>query len=240
MIDAGINPNFGVQAGTPVSVATLPDWTYVDPACPELRSFDWDHEGFGNSRTSGSAMDIGFDEFQMFIMAGSYANDSNSHNVSGFLNPTPEAGRPGRIMLFPALSIGANQVSVNGVYGAVTQPSATGALLPAWTTPPRTTAVSNPLLPPGFRIRYISFSNNTTSTNPPMVTTMPWLSPVQGPPNVTYTVPWNTPQGQVFFSTMLVPDQEMSTGYFGAQAVIHGGDPIGSPLLWSNLQYEYR
>ncbi len=215
-----------------------PGWTYQESPCKELRSFDWDHEGFGNPRVSGGSIDIGFDEFELFIMAGNYANDSNSHNVSGFMNPTLEPGRPTRFMLFPVLQISAPEVTINGVFAVQAPPPV--APPPAWTQPPRTTSVVNPLLPVGFQTRWISFTNASTSTVPPMGTAMPWATGSVGPALVSGTIPWNLPQFWSF-SQFFVSDAEVSTGYFGAQAVIHAaGQAMINPALWSNLQYEYR
>ena len=242
LIDLGVRPEVALQSSPlPTMHTSLPSgWTYSEPACSELQSFDWDHEGFGNPRISGPAPDIGFDEFQMFIMAGNYANDSNSHNLSGFMNPTVEAGRANRVMLFPLGVGGANLVRINGVYAVQAPFPPAPAPPPAWQQPPRTNRVINPLLPLGFQTRYISFSNSSTSSSPPMGVAMPWDSAAGGPTVVNYFVPWNTPQGSIGFRKFIVPDGEISTGYFGAQAVIHAGDPIGSPTLWSNLQFEYR
>lgn len=52
----------------------------------EHGSFDWDGEGHGNFRTVGirtptAETDIGFDEVDTLIVAGSYGNESKSHNL---------------------------------------------------------------------------------------------------------------------------------------------------------------
>ena len=133
LIDAGVTPS-----GSPPSFSTSSGGGFVhfEPLCPELQSFQWDHEGFGNPRISGGAVDIGFDEFQMFIMSGSYANDSNSHNVSGFLNPTPTPGQAVRTMVVPRFTGNSNQLIVNGTNGPVPLPPPNPS---AWIQPPRTT-----------------------------------------------------------------------------------------------------
>ena len=176
-------------------------------------------------------------EFQLFIMSGSYANDSNSHNLSGFMNPTMENGRPLRHMIFTRLQAGATEISVNGVFAVQAPPPA--APPPAWIQPPRTTRVVTAGLPAGYDIRWISFNNTSTSTVPPMGTAMPWTTGTTGLVNVSYPVPWNNAQ-VLLFARYSVTDPETSTGYFGAQAVFHAGPLPQGAKLYSNLQYEYR
>ena len=241
LVDMGVKPEPLFQpSGAPSLQTNLPGWVYQEPACEELRSFDWDHEGYGNPRVVGSSVDIGFDEFQMFIMSGSYANDSNSHNVSGFLNPTPEPGRPQRTMIIAPLTGGATQVLVHGANANVIAPPPSPA---AWTIPPLTTRVINSNLPVGFQTRWISFRDDPATGTP-----TPWNSTNAAlfwTSQVTYPLPWTTQV--VVFARLIVPgDNEPSgsptnpTAYFGTQAVIHAGQPDTHPYQWSNLQYEYR
>ena len=234
LIDAGVAPSGSPPSFTNAFGAGI---NYFEPLCPELQSFQWDHEGFGNPRVSGPTVDIGFDEFQMFIMSGSYANDSNSHNVSGFLNPTPTAGLPIRTMVVPRFTGNSNELVVHGTNGSVPVPPPTPF---AWIQPPRTTAVAGPGLPPGFSTRWISFADNPATGTP-----TPWNS--AGAPGwipfVTHVIPWTGQSLQ--FARLTVSDVEPSgppsnpTAYFGAQAVFRqSGQTYDN--LWSNLQYEYR
>jgi hypothetical protein len=72
----------------------------------QIGSFLWDGEGYGNPRivdssvVPGNSVDIGFDETDIFCVAGSYGNDSRSHNQSCQPGVIPN-GDATRHMIFP-------------------------------------------------------------------------------------------------------------------------------------------
>jgi hypothetical protein len=96
--DWRILPNSPVEnAGVPTSVAVQMEngRIYNENNCPTLQISDWDGENYGNAREVGSAPDLGFDEVGLFILTGTYRNDTRSHNEpSSLLNPQP--GHPAR------------------------------------------------------------------------------------------------------------------------------------------------
>lgn len=94
LIDKGLGPNGGGRI-----TATNGTFYEEDPMFPELHSYDWDHEGYGNPRIGGAAVDIGFDEAGPLIVAGSYGNSSNSHNNPW--DPMIAQGQPRRYMILP-------------------------------------------------------------------------------------------------------------------------------------------
>lgn len=79
---------------------------YRDHPHEKLSLRRWDGEGWGNVRVHGAQPDIGFDEFQLGIMAGSYANGSNSHNHTTHLNPSATASQSQRRILLPTTAAG--------------------------------------------------------------------------------------------------------------------------------------
>jgi len=99
-------------------------------------------------------------------------------------------------------------------------------------------SIVNSALPFGFQTRYISFSNASAAF---AINPMPWWSGTFPLNLIGHGIPWNTSQPLLPFSRMVVSDVETTTGYFGAQVVIHtsAGQTLG-PQLYSNLQYEYR
>lgn len=46
-----------------------------------LSSFDFDGDGVGNARVAGADVDLGYDEFELCTLAGSYGNDTKSHHL---------------------------------------------------------------------------------------------------------------------------------------------------------------
>jgi hypothetical protein len=77
---------------------------FVDHLHEKLSLARWDGEGWGNVRVHGAngvEADIGFDEVHLGVMAGSYANGSNSHNHTTHLNPSATASQSERRILLP-------------------------------------------------------------------------------------------------------------------------------------------
>ncbi|MCC7014454.1 MAG: hypothetical protein IT454_17975, partial [Planctomycetes bacterium] len=58
-------------------------WMFQLAANTDVDMLQWDGEHWGNPRVVDGAPDIGFDERHLLICAGSWSNDSNSHNAAG-------------------------------------------------------------------------------------------------------------------------------------------------------------
>ena len=127
VVDRGVGPD-----GNGRITAMNGTFYEEDPMFPQLSSYDWDHEGYGNPRVGGAAVDIGFDEAGPLIAAGSYGNSSNSHNAAW--DPSIPEGQPRRYMILPEGGF-ALWIATWGAF----QPGL------GWSTPPGTIA---PLLIP--------------------------------------------------------------------------------------------
>ncbi len=100
---AGVR-DWRVMPGSPVidlgyyapTIALANGASFADSGCAELQTFDWDGEGYGNPRLVNGSPDLGFDEFHMLVMSGTYTPDSICHNrndmtatpVNGHLHPS--------------------------------------------------------------------------------------------------------------------------------------------------------
>ena len=97
--------------------------------CEELRSFTWDHEGWGNPRVVGGRPDVGFDERHGLISAGSWGNDSISHNMApAGIQPNASPGRARRYFIMPA-----SVTNYTSLFGVVVAPAVPAD---AWSFPP--------------------------------------------------------------------------------------------------------
>jgi hypothetical protein len=115
--------------------------------------------------------DIGFDEAHLFIMAGSWGNDTNSHNNPSPLNANSSTaqGTSTRFLLFtppPTIPVGSTVV-VKGAHFELQPPILN---VPAWTQPPGT--LTGSILEPGsappyYRTRYIRKNNQGPATHNP-------------------------------------------------------------------------
>lgn len=217
-----------------------------DGDCAPLRTFDNDGEGYGNPRPLRDPIDIGFDEYQMMIVAGSWTNDSIVHNdntyPSAVLQPSAvSSGVSQRHLIFHERYAGYPLA----VHGTLNPTSAGG---PGWVRPIGT--LTNPVIDPsaGFehRRRYISY---TTDPVPPPATnpTMPWMTaslPVIVVNNYI-GVPgpwWNLVPLSVCLAVQADPECQSSLcghGYFNLQAVVDGY-PTAISRHHGNLQNDYR
>ncbi len=77
------------------------NFIHSESPCAFLAFADWDGEHYGNPRIVDGRPDLGFDEIQLGVMCGNFANHSHSHNVRGFLNPIVENEQLQRFMLLP-------------------------------------------------------------------------------------------------------------------------------------------
>jgi hypothetical protein len=218
--------------------------SFSEPSDSELRSFDWDGEGYGNSRVAGPAIDIGADEVHLMVMTWAYAPDSRSFSSTGFLNPSAVSAGDRRVMILPSpIGLNAQSLTVHGAYSIPTLP----VPLPGWVQPPATLTPATFVPLAGvlreYRMQYISFLNNQ---NPPPPT--PWTILPNSTPyplqKFTQFQNWvNISLNKFDFYVTSADDPEGATGivgpntYFNTQAVITWD---AAPDWWSNLQFEYR
>lgn len=205
----------------------------------ELDLFKWDGERWGNPRVVDGAPDVGFDERHLVIQAGNWANDTNSHNVPGFMTPFG-AGQSTRYFILPTQT---PTVIVNTTNRWL-QLFATDVGPPepstgdGWIFPPGALATPPSLatLPASYRTKYVSFA--TAASAPISLNGQPstWPSPID--PNMTLTFllrSWDDNE--------CVPLCKHS--YFNLQGVIYNnhdpsGQGTGTELLRANMQGEYR
>ncbi len=215
--DEGSGPVF--SSGTVRLVATN-GTTYTEPFCNQLSSFYNDGESYGNPRSIGE-VDIGFDECHMMVMAGTWANLSNSHNLPDLsIDPNLGTGAARRMILF-SRQLAGGQVTINGT--KVAYSPAPWGHQPGTKFPPSTDGS----LPAFYQKKYISFSNNPTS-NP----AMPWTGVIG---STTLVNPVSSISYVV--GVRVVVDNETGPGtFFNTQAVAVSGPDT----YRGNLQSEYR
>lgn len=202
----------------------------------ELDLLTWDGEHWGNPGVVGAAPDIGFDERHLLICAGSWSNDSNSHNQPGFLHPGLAAGSPKRVFILPE-SAGGIQLNAGSpsltIYLTELVPTGTSAG-DGWIAPPLALASPPSLasLPVDFRTKYIAFGS----------TPAPWTKPL----GLSARASWDHGPKPFYSFPFVVAefvDDECSGGptckhaYFNMQGVVEVG---GVVALRSNMQGEYR
>lgn len=194
----------------------------------ESSSFDWDGEVYGNPR-SVEATDIGADEIHLMIMAGCWANESNSfYNYPGALNPSITANAPNqRLIILPSWAGGpGSSLVVNGTLVPPNFPAG----VPAWFSQPGTLYpfLENLGMPVNYNRRYL-----TSFTNPGATPT-PWIgnaavftrgNPVIGSQSHT-------------FAALRVADTDFpgAADYLNTQPVVN----VNGVTYWGNLQSEYR
>jgi hypothetical protein len=230
-MDVGISPH----GDSWIQLIAFNGGAYQEPACDELKSFDLDGENYGNPRVVGGIVDVGCDEVHGLIMAGSWANDSNSHNTPTGLNPSAVQALSKRYMILPSLYSGGNvTLTINATHRKFTT---LPVVVPAWTQPPQTLSspVVNPAHPVDFRKRYITFAD------PPAGSGVPW---VFSSPGVLTHSPLNGVTGQLAlgFTRAEQNDQEAVglLSYFNAQCEVIGDTSGPNVRRWTNLQFEYR
>jgi hypothetical protein len=240
LIDAGFGPTPGLwYIWRPGEPPTIPI-SVTDSACNLIQGFLWDGEEYGNPRTVGASIDIGFDEAHLYAVAGSWADDSNSHNDPTPLNAGAGQGQSTRHVIFPRLTNGVALAgaTVQGFGVARQAPPAVPGGVPAWTQPPGTLAgpfvKTDPALPIYYRTRYISHTN-AGGNNPAAgwtfalsVTPKSWPNPIS-PPN-----------GQMlqFYEQLLVDVEPASPFfYYDMEFEVTRTD---TTVLFGNLQTEYR
>lgn len=188
------------------------------------RIFDFDGDVHGNPRIRGLDVDIGYDETDVLCVAGSYGNDTKSHNLTW--TATLPAGQRKRTYIFPDLNP-AGAASFTLIARAV--PFAA----PAWTNMPGTlpfpvrtnfmgSFVGLRWLAPGFLL-VGPFSATRTS----------YMNPIDGTPHVFHVFRANHDELMDAFPAGPRGDVQ----YFSEQAGYFPGDPV--PPVLSSLQSEY-
>ncbi len=233
--------------------------TYRESSCPGVQFMDWDGEGYGNPRVVG-LVDIGFDEVQLFTMAGSYANHDNSHNnpprnSSGVpvLNQAVGIGQICRFALFPRLvpgvspSIDLFQSSASFALLATERPALQSQYATGWINPPATlgapsdhTAVNTP---PPFHLQWID------DMSMPLPIQQSWSTIFSFATTKQRTFFGSTNQTQVsFLLTEIMPqncykDDDEGANYaswFNTQFKVTVPSLPDNKVFYSNLQVEYR
>ena len=183
------------------------------------------------TRPSGGHPAIARCAIHWLIVAGSFANNSNSHNQPGALNPDLPVGSTTR-RFFVRPSIPGIQVTP-GNLGRVNG-SAEAPIFPqtGWNQHPGTllSPTTKLSLPIGYQTKWIRFANAGTPT--------PWED-VLGGLSAAYS-PFGLTQSHRWWSFSVVDDEGIEHEYFNTQAVLYSDDTKTTDLLRSNLQVEYR
>jgi hypothetical protein len=208
---------------------------FEEPECEPLQVLKWDHEQYGNLRVVDGAPDLGFDEVQLGVMAGSYANNSYSHNRSGVLNPFVPDEQETRF-LFLRLTAPDGAGSLQGrELKLLSNEIVAGTSFRAWTSPPGSlptpTSIGGPA---GYRTLYTDVSSP--------ITWMGGYSSILPGPNDLWPS-WQGAPGQLPFQLMRVQFQsdDEGAGFASWANVQLRVQPSSAALpLLGNLQPEFR
>ncbi len=227
LLDQGIAP---VPGGATRYIAMANGTVFDLKPIRDVDPFEWEGEHYGNPRVVNGSPDIGFDEVHFLTMAGSYGNDSNSHNVpNAQLNPDAAPGQPVRYLIAPRVAGG---VAMAGGDRMRLHYKRAPVSSTAWNQPPATLprSVWNPSLSIDYDWKYVGFG--------PLAPRI-WI--YSGIPT-SYLRPFSNPASQISFALFTYSDDECAAGpcdeeYFASQFVLERSH---TDLLWSNLQAEYR
>ena len=217
--------------------------SFADSGCAELQTFDWDGEGYGNPRLVNGSPDLGFDEFHMLVMSGTYTPDSICHNrndmtatpVNGHLHPS--VGDSGHDVRFAFVDPAFATFPIE-IYKTISTPALQPPGLTAWSKPPRTLATPyvDPNVPtPDFDTKYIGFVTTLRTGTLPLATGFQPFPPSQ--PVVACT--WLKDVGQSGILDSECGPTSCTNSYFNTQALILLGS-APTDRRYSNLQFEYR
>lgn len=182
------------------------------------------------------APDIGFDEVQLGVMAGSYANHSYSHNRSGVLNPFVPDEQQTRFLFLRRTAPVTGLALANRTLTLRSNEIVAGTSFRAWTEPPGSlsspTSVSGP--PAGYQFLYTSVTSS-----------VPWMGGYSATVPAPLAQPWPNWQGapgQFQFQLTLVqlPADDEGAGFaswVNVQPVITA---TGQPALLGSMQPEFR
>jgi hypothetical protein len=212
LVDQGIGPS---PSGV-LTAANMTTYT-VETEFPQLSAFDWDGEGHGNVRRAGANVDIGYDESSQLVIAGSYGNESASHNLPW--DATIAAGQPRRYMIFPTTAPTFVYFTVQSYNPGV-----------SWNMQPGTTA-GTVLTIPGLTL---PAPWNTLYLDPTATTSL--FGATQIPFTVNYTNPRDGTPHSFGLIAPAINEQFMPQRYFNEQAFQATGP---TEVKLSNLQSEY-
>lgn len=209
--------------------------SFVESACDALKLQAWDHEKFGNLRSVDGAPDIGFDEVQLGVMAGSYANHSLSHNRSGILNPLVANEQATRFLFLRQTAPGTTSPLQGRTLTLRSNEIVAGTSFRAWTEPPGSlsspTSVSGP--PAGYQFLYTSVSNPVA-----------WMGSYSAtvPAPIGLWPNWQGAPGQlpIQLTRVQFPVDDEGAGFaswVNAQPVVTA---TGFPALLGSMQPEFR
>jgi hypothetical protein len=208
---------------------------FEEPECEPLQVLKWDHEQYGNLRVVDGAPDIGFDEVQLGVMAGSYANNSYSHHRSGVLNPFVPDEQQTRFLFLRQTAPETGLALANRTLTLRSNEIVAGTSFRAWTNPPGSLSTPTSIGgPAGYRTLYTDTSNpvswmgSFTSTVPAPLA-QPW-------PN------WQGAPGQFQFQLTRVqlPADDEGAGFASWVNVQPVVTASGFPPLLGSMQPEFR
>lgn len=205
LVDQGSGPLYSGSNGIFTATNGL---SYNDNPTSPISSFDFDGDGHGSPRWVGSHPDIGFDETDLFVVAGCYGNGSKSHETPFETQVLP--GNPDRTLIFPG-------PGTAHLWFTLVQYDP--GLIPAWTISPGTT----PGDPGAAGINYLD-PITAKSVALPSPTTTVWTNPVD---NNTHT--W----AQTILNW---PDVGTVESHFNQQVLFRPTG--SSSVFVSNLQFE--
>jgi hypothetical protein len=209
---------------------------FEEPECEPLQVLKWDHEQYGNLRVVDSAPDLGFDEVQLGVMAGSYANNSYSHNRSGILNPFVPDEQQTRFLFLRRLVPGGFDPLEGRTLRLVSNEIVAGSSFRAWTNPPGSLTAPLPQAgsPAGYDLRFtevvaggaVPWMQGFSATIPTWSAWPNW----QGAPG----------QGLVHLTLMQLPADDEGAGFASWVNVQPIVTATGQSTIFASMQPEFR
>ena len=208
---------------------------YPEPECAALKVSLWDHESYGNPRIVDGSPDIGFDEVQLGVLAGSYANHSYSHNRQGALNPQVPDEQDTRFLLLRHNDPGGTGPLAGRSLSLVSNEIVPGTGYRAWTLPPG--SLTAPSTQSGSVVGYDQLY---TSTSPGGG--VPWMQSFTTP--VPVSIPWPNwqaaPASSFGFGRVALPQDDEGAGFASWANIQPRVTAAGFLSLFGTMQPEYR
>lgn len=207
---------------------------FEESECEPLQVLKWDHEQYGNLRVVDGGPDIGFDEVQLGVMAGSYANHSYSHNRKGVLNPFVPDEQETRFLFLRRTEPGASNPLQGRTLTLRSNEIVAGSTFRGWTNPPGSLTTPTTINgPPGYRTLYTDVSSPVVWMGS-YTATVP--APLQPWPN------WQGAPGQPPIDLTLVqfPVDDEGTAFASWVNVQPVVTAAGVPPLIGSMQPEFR
>ena len=208
--------------------------TFSEPECDALKVQLWDHEQFGNLRVVDDAPDIGFDEVQLGVMAGSYANHSLSHNRSAVLNPFVSNEQEVRFLLLRDTAPLTGLPLQNRTLTLRSNEIVTGTDFRAWTNPPGSLTIPTQVtsLPAGYDFMYTA-TNNPVTWMDTFTTTVPASAPWLNWPGAPDQPP-------ILLTQIQFPADDEGAGFASWVNVQPVVTASGAQALIGSMQPEFR